>query len=107
MYKSSWRMEEEAAGMSSTDKAAEVPEGMMNSIFSWFRLTMETEEMFQGKLPTLDVKIWIDEKTNRVMFSFFEKPMVARTVLMKRSAMPENTRMATLNQEMIRRCMWT
>ena len=29
--------------------------------------------------------------------------MVARTVLMKRSAMPENTRMATLNQEMIRR----
>ena len=63
--------------------------------------------MFQGKLPTLDIKIWIDEKTNRVMFSFFEKPMVARTVLMKRSAMPENTRMATLNQEMIRRMVNT
>ena len=41
------------------------------------------------------------------MFSFYEKPMVARTVLMKRSAMPENTRMATLNQEMIRRMINT
>jgi hypothetical protein len=29
--------------------------------------------------------------------------MVSRTVFMKRSAMPENTRMTTLNQEMVRR----
>ena len=63
--------------------------------------------MFGGKLPTLDVMIWVDETSNKIMFSFYEKPMVARTVLMRRSAMPENTRMATLNQEMIRRMVNT
>ena len=55
----------------------------------------------------MDLEIWIEEGTNKIMFTFYEKPMVARTVLMKRSAMPENTRMATLNQEMIRRMVNT
>ena len=93
--------------MTATTKAAQCLEGMMNSICGWLKLTMETEEMFSGRLPTLDLEIWIEEVTNKIMFTFYEKPMVARTVLMKRSAMPENTRMATLNQEMIRRMVNT
>ena len=75
--------------------------GMMNSICGWLKLTMETEEMFSGRLATLDLEIWIEEVTNTIMFTFYEKPMVARTVLMKRSAMPEKTWMAILNQEVI------
>jgi hypothetical protein len=67
-------MEEESTGMSATSKAAEV----MNSICGWLKLTMETEEMFDGKLPTLDVMIWVEETTNLIMFSFYEKPMVAK-----------------------------
>ena len=106
-YRSSWKLEEEQAGMTATTKAAQCLEGMMNSICGWLKLTMETEEMFSGRLPTLDLEIWIEEVTNKIMFTFYEKPMVARTVLMKRSAMPENTRMATLNQEMIRRMVNT
>ena len=54
---------------------------MMNSICGWLKLTMETEEMFAGKLTTLDVEIWVEEAGNKVLFSFFEKPMVASTVL--------------------------
>jgi hypothetical protein len=38
---------------------------------------------------------------NKILLSLYEKPIVVRTVLMKRSAMPENARMATLNLEMI------
>ena len=53
----------------------------MNSICGWLKLTMETEEMFAGKLTTLDVEIWVEEAGNKVLFSFFEKPMVASTVL--------------------------
>ena len=66
----------------------------MNSICSWLRLTMEHEEMFDGVLPTLDLKIWVD-KNNKVVFSFFEK------------SMPESIRRATLNQEMVRRMVNT
>ena len=79
----------------------------MNIICGWLRLTMETEEMFDGRIPTLDVMIWVEESSNLILFSFYEKPMVAKTVLMRRSAMPENTRMATLNQETIRRMINT
>ena len=55
----------------------------------------------------MDVEISVEDASNKVLFSFFEKPMVASTVLMQRSAMPENTKMATLNQEMIRRMVNT
>ena len=58
-------------------------------------------------MGTLDVEISVEDASNKVLFSFFEKPMVASTVLMQRSAMPENTKMATLNQEMIRRMVNT
>ena len=87
------------AGMTATTKAAQCLEGKMNSICDWLMQTMEREVMFSGRLPTFDLLIWVDENTNKIMFSSFEKP--------ERSAMPEITRMATLNQEMSRRMVNT
>ena len=78
----------------------------MNSICGWLVLTMETEDMFKGKLPTLDLEIWVDQE-NRFMYQYYEKPMIPNTVLHRRSAMPEGTRRATLNQELIRRMVNT
>ena len=83
---------------------------MMNSICSWLVLTMETEEMFRDKkLPTLDVRIRVEEEnnTNVMLFIFFENEMVSPMVLHKRSAVPEGIRRATLNQEMVRRMVNT
>ena len=57
VYKSSWRMEEVAAGLTILQKISEVLQGIMNSICSWLTLTMEHEEMFAGKLPTLDLEL--------------------------------------------------
>ena len=54
-YKKSWRLEDEERGLSPTAKAAEILEGMMNSICGWLRLTMETEEMFDGNLGCRDL----------------------------------------------------
>ena len=69
IFRSSWRMEEQEAGMSHLRKTSEVLEGIMNSVCSWLKLTMEHEEMFNGVLPTLDLVIWVSD-TNKVMFSF-------------------------------------
>ena len=58
--------------------------------------------MFGGMLPTLDLQIWV-RPDNKVLFKYFEKTMTPITVLHARSAIPESTRRATLNQELIRR----
>ena len=105
-YKRSWRQEEEAGGLTMLGKTTEVLKGMMNSICSWLEFTMETEEMFDGVLPTLDLELWVSE-SNKILYSFFEKSMVSKMVLHKRSAMPEGIRRATLNQEMVRRMLNT
>ena len=97
-YRKAWRLEEEKNGMTLLAKTTEILKNIMNSICSWLELTMETEEMFGGVLPTLDLKLWVSSR-NRIMFSFFEKAMVSTMVLHKRSAIPEGVRRATLNQD--------
>ena len=67
---------------------------------------METEEMFGGWLPKLDLEIRILDD-NKVLYQYFEKNMIPNMVLHRRSAMPESTRRATLNQDLVRRMVNT
>ena len=106
VYRRCWRMEEEGRGMAKLAKTTEILKSIMNSICTWLELTMETEDMFNGVLPTLDLQLWVSSG-NRILFSFFEKAMVSAMVLHKRSAIPEGVRRATLNQEMVRRMLNT
>ena len=103
-----WREEEREKGMTGLEKSLEVMEMMMNSI-SWFlNLTMESGRDFEGGvLPTLDLVLWVRPEDNKTLYSFYEKPMASNMVIQKTSAMPENMRMSTLNQEMTRRMMNT
>ena len=88
-------------------KTTQVLEGIMNSICSWLKLTMENEDMFEERnLPTLDLKLWVAED-NTIMYVFFEKEILSPMVLHKRTAMPEGVRRAILNQEMVRRMVNT
>ena len=105
-YRKAWREEERAKGMTGLQKTVEVIEGMMNSICTWLKFTMETVDDFDGRLPTLDLNIWIRED-NLIVYIFYQKPMASSMVIQKRSAMPENMRVATLNQEVIRRMLNT
>ena len=84
------------------EKTTEILEKVMNSICGWLNLTMENETMFGGTLPTLDLQIWIRDD-NKILYKYFEKTMTPVMVLHARSAIPESTRRATLNQELIRR----
>ena len=101
-----WRREEMLKGMTGLQKTVEVLKGIMNSISDFLVLTMESADDFDGRLPTLDLSIWIG-KDNATYYIFFEKPMASSMVIQRRSAMPENMRMATLSQEVIRRMMHT
>ena len=50
----------------------------------------------------MDVKLWV-RADNKVMYTFFEKSMASNQMIHKQSALPENTKMASLNGEVIRR----
>ena len=105
-YRKEWREEERLSGMTALHKTTEVLQEIMNGICGWLSLTMETEEMFGGWLPTLELEIKTMDD-NKVLFQYFDKPMVLNMVLHRRSAIPEATRRATLNQELIRRMVNT
>ena len=92
--------------MTPLGKTTEILHQVMNNLCDWLVLTMENEEMFGGVLPTLDLEIWVNE-VNMVLYQYYEKSMTPNMVLHKRSAMPEGTRRATLNQELIRRMINT
>ena len=106
-YSTEWRTEERMAGMTGLQKTVEVIKHMMNSICDFLVLTMESGDDFPGgRLPTLDLNIWVGED-NVTRYIFFEKPMASSMVIQRRSAMPENMRVSTLTQEVIRRMMNT
>ena len=91
VFKKAWQEEERQAGMTALEKTTEIMEEVMNSICGWLNITMETEIMFGGMLPTLDLQIWI-RPDNKVLFKYLEKTMTPITVLHARSAIPESTR---------------
>ena len=48
----------------------------MSSLVSFLTFEGESSEMFQnGRLPTLDTEIWVDQSTGKISYSFYEKPM--------------------------------
>ena len=55
-----WKQEDIENGKSATKRTADILLDIMNSIMEFLRFTLEISEDFvDGKLPTLDVKIWV------------------------------------------------
>ena len=101
-YRDEWKYEDEARNISPTQKTSEVLHSIMNSLYTNLNFTMETGDDFDGgKLPTLDMQLWMEG--GKVMYKFYEKPMAAKTVIQKLSALSENSKVASLSQEVIRR----
>ena len=60
-YKRIWMEEERELEMTALQKTTEVLKDLMNGVCGWLTLTMETEDMFDGWLPPLDLEIRMTE----------------------------------------------
>ena len=95
--------EDEESGECDLMRTSRILQKTMTSVYSFLNFTMETALDFQDRrLPTLDFKLWISQE-NIVLYTFFEKSMTSNQVMHRSSALPENTKMASLNAEVIRR----
>ena len=101
-FREEWKTEDEREGLTKSRKTARVMNAMMDSIMKGMKFTMEIGEDFEDNtLPTLDTRLWIEEE--QIRYSFYEKPMSNRQVVHNNSAMGENSKIASLSQELIRR----
>ena len=64
------------------------------SIHPELKFEMETAEDFDSQtLPTLDFQCWVER--GRILYKFFSKPMAKKTLIMKNSALGENSKIAS------------
>jgi hypothetical protein len=78
----------------------------LNQIILSLQFTMKIREDFiDMKLPTLDVKIWIESV--RIEFNLYEKPMANNMVLLARTAQSDKNKFTSLTQEVVRRLLHT
>ena len=79
---------------------------MANSISPIIQWTSDSPGANEdGKMPTLDLKIWLNEDEDgeqKIKFEFYRKPSSTRLLILARSAMPSRVKRATLTQEALR-----
>ena len=127
--KKEWLEEDQKVKTSDEKRTATELRKVMNSIFSNIQFTLEIPEDFlDGRLPTLDFACWLEEGGSKnemdhqedpeaecdcrqdhgegrqkIIYSFYEKPMNSPFSILERSALPESTKMSSLTQEVVRR----
>ena len=73
-----------------------------NTIDPSIQLEFDAPSMHQdGKLPILDIKVWVEE--GRIRHRFYRKEVASDRVIMERSAVSTRTKRDTLFQEGLRR----
>ena len=85
-YTEAWEMEDKQSGDSATRRTAKVLVAMMNDVFDFMNFTTEIGEDFpDGKVPSLDINIWVEE--GRILYEFFEKLMATNLMVEADSAL--------------------
>ena len=67
------------------------------------KFTTEVGEGEEEWLPTLDIKMRVEKRSNLVSFRYYEKPTTTNVMVMKRSALEENTKIQILSNDLVRR----
>ena len=102
-YSEVWKTEDETRIETETQRTARVMKDVFNSILHFLNLTIEIKDDFDDeKLPTLDLKIWIQPDGRRVLYEHYEKPMKTNLVLQQKRALSENIKVSSLSQEVVR-----
>ena len=101
---------ERDAELSDTERTAKVLAEIANSIHSQIQVTIDSPERNPDmKMPVLDLKLWINSDSGipQLRYTFFKKPVASPYTIMKRSAISERIKKATIFQEALRRLMNT
>ena len=78
----------------------------MKSILGFLTFAKESPSDFADrKLQTLDFKIWIEN--GRIWYQFFQKLMSNNMVIHERSALSEQVKVSSLQEELVRRLKHT
>ena len=120
-----WQEEDRIENLSDEQRTARELKKAMNSIFPNIQFTTEIPEDFPDRrLPTLDCSCWLEDNSKvsggddwqegdspwrrpRIMYSFFEKEMNSPFCILEKSALPDNTKISSLSQEVVRRMLHT
>ena len=102
VYRGAWLEEDTRDSLTVTQRTARELQRILESVHPELRFEMETAEDFESRtLPTLDFQCWVEG--GRILYKFFSKPMAKKTQIMKTSALGENSKIASLTQEVVRR----
>ena len=116
-YMKEWEEEDRKSNKDNTERTANIIKDMMNSIMKNIQVTVETPNNFDDKtLPILDIRCWVEplqeeeslhqdnqQPRQKLLYSFFSKPMSSKLCMMKTSAIPEQMKIQTLSNDCIRR----
>ena len=113
-HRKEWEKDDIKLGLTDEKRTVAVVRDMMNSIFRNIQVTVEVPGDFDdNKLPVLDFKCWVQdddkkqdatpEMPRKLLYTFFEKKMNYKYAIRKSSAMPENMKVNSLTNDMIRR----
>ena len=89
--------------LSNIERTKRAVEGAMQGLTSCLTFTVETEEDFtDGWLPTLDLKMRVDDAT-QIVYTLYEKPTGTDRCLQATTALNQNCLIRSLNNEVMRR----
>ena len=101
-----WEEEDKMKEESQETRTSRLILESMNSVLDFLTFTEESPSDFEdNKLPTLDIKIWIAR--GKIWYQFFQKPMSNNVVIQERSALSDQVKVSSLQEEVVRRLKHT
>ena len=99
------RWEEEDNNLSGLEVTRRIWEGSLGVVEEFLSFTTETgDDYSDGWLPTLDCSLK-EDKSNKILYRFFEKETASRRTVQKTTAMNEDTKVQVLSNDLLRRLM--
>ena len=96
---------EEDEGVPPDERTMRVIQQVASYIHPSIRSTIDCPSRHaDGKMPSLDVKMWIEEIDNqkKIVYEHYEKGMTTKAVVHAKSALPTQTKRTVLTQEVLR-----
>ena len=94
----------EDQGISDDERTMKLLQSIANSIHPSIRMTIDYPSKYaDGKVPMLNVKLWMEEVEGRrlILYEHYEKEMATKMVIHASSAMPKSVKRTVLTQQVL------